>query len=297
MQLPDAINNFLRQADAHNYEHVLLVGGDTYDYHDIEGKAAISFIPGNYVPTARYVRYTPTDALLVDLNADGSPDKAVGRWPVRTLDELQTIVDKTLLWKSTQASSTPSALLIAEGDVDRQYSLMLDQLANRKLEGWSVSKAYMDDLGSQGATRLEMLNGLREGHSLTIFNGHGSLTDWGSRLLTWDMAQSIGNAATPSVMMPLACYTTYVNSVGTDTLGHQLLLGGPDGAVAIHGAATLSSLSDNARMAYTVLEEHKTSQTLGQAILRAKKSWGMTGDTLHGWNLIGDPTLQLPVPE
>lgn len=298
MPLPSAITQFLNDAAPLGYSHVLLVGGDTYDYLDREGQGALSFIPTPYTPTSEYIQHTPSDTLLVDFDGNKVPEKAIGRWPVRTLAELTTIVDKTLAWMSSDMPSDASAVLVAESQEDGDFSSQLNDLAAGSLQNWTVSTAYADELGSESAARTAMIDAVNAGRTLTVFDGHGSLTSWGSwnsTLFSYSMMPLLNNAENPTLVMPLACYTTYVNSVDTNTLGHQLLLGSDSGAVAIHGSATLSSLNDNGKMASLVLEQQQSGKTLGLSILEAKQT-NISQDLVRGWNLIGDPTVTIEPP-
>ena len=52
-----------RTARQARYQHVLLVGGDSYDYRNSAGSGSISFIPSLYVDTSDLVQYAPSDAL------------------------------------------------------------------------------------------------------------------------------------------------------------------------------------------------------------------------------------------
>ena len=60
---------------------------------------------------------TPTDSLIADLDGDEIQDLAIGRWPVRTTSDLNTIINKT----SDYSSNTPStALMVAEHTAPNQ---------------------------------------------------------------------------------------------------------------------------------------------------------------------------------
>src|SRR5690606_26671108 len=92
MPLPGALTAFLADAAAAtSYTHVLLVGGDSYDYRDGLGLGSLSFVPTLYARSGQ-VAHAPLDDRLVDLDGDGRGAKAVGRWPVRTVDDLASIV-------------------------------------------------------------------------------------------------------------------------------------------------------------------------------------------------------------
>ena len=64
--------------------YLLLVGGDSYDYDNVLGLGSLSFVPTGYARTSEFVGHAPTDMPYADLDLDGLPEVAVGRWPVRT---------------------------------------------------------------------------------------------------------------------------------------------------------------------------------------------------------------------
>lgn len=91
---PLAIRDFIAHgAAAMGTRYVQLVGGDTYDYRDDLGIGSISFIPTRYAETGFLITYSPVDPLYTDLDGDNVPDLPIGRLPVRTAAELDTMID------------------------------------------------------------------------------------------------------------------------------------------------------------------------------------------------------------
>jgi hypothetical protein len=133
-----------------------------------------------------------------------------------------------------------------------------------------------------------------EGHSLVVFGGHGAPGNWSfNSLFTAAMVDDLDPAGKPSVMMPMACYTTYCNTPETNTLAHQLLLSDTNGAAAIHAAATLSSYSDNEDLGRRALEGMlRDGLTLGQAVERARAETPGR-DVQINWTVLGDPTIRM----
>ncbi len=328
MKTPDALTRYLKAADAaFAYEHALLIGGNVNDYLNKVGDPAnppISYIPTKYAVTSERLVYTPTDALIVDFDGDELSDKALGRWPVRTEAELGYIVDKTLAFGSASSGvyQDRTALLIAEEVTPQEGFNFKQQMEriNKKLESlnpsdaanpikWdatagAVDRIYVDDIiaedppgGYLAAAQVRIQDGINQpdGQALTIFGGHGAPMSWSfNNLMTPAIAQNnLTNAGTPTLMMPMACYTTFYSETSTNTLAHQLLLAGDQGAVAIHAAATLSRYLDNERMGTATLQNQLIGgQTLGQAIEQARQSVNVRNVQIN-WTLLGDPTLRL----
>jgi hypothetical protein len=71
--------------------------------------------------------------------------------------------------------------------------------------------------------------------------------------------------------------------------------GAANGAVAIHGAGTLSDYDHNERVAREVLNAQLDGATLGEAVQRGRARAKLLGldDQVINWILLGDPTLRM----
>ncbi|MFP3940665.1 MAG: C25 family cysteine peptidase, partial [Thermoanaerobaculia bacterium] len=294
MALPSAITDYLAARDAiHPFIHVQLVGTDCYDRLSYLSEC-VSHVP---LPTAPVGvnAYSPSQNRLVDLDGDGVGDKAVGQFSVRDAGELSTIVDKAVAWETSAHSAGGSALLIADGsDGLHDFAGQIDRL-DRRL-GWSQTDVLrLAEHPDITTARDAMRTSLEAGRTVTAFSGHSSPTVWSFRsLLTPATAAALTNQGRPTIMVPLACETTYDISPNADVLGHQLLYAGSQGALAISGAVALSSLSDNERMAGHVLDGLKAGLTLGEAVQEAREALGPPFQTLQdNWLTQGDATVRL----
>jgi hypothetical protein len=294
MALPGAITDFLRARDAVDpYSHVQLVGADCYDRRNYVS-SCISFVP---LPTAPVgvTAFSPSQNRLVDLDGDGVGDKAIGQFSVRTEAELATVVAKGASWETSGLSASDSALLIAEeSDGIHDFAAQIDRLATKL--AWSGTEIL--DLGDHPdiATARAALNAsLTAGRALTVFSGHSSPTVWARRsLLTPATAGALTNAGKPTLMLPLACETTYDVSPSANVLGHQLLFGGDRGAVAISGAVSLASMADNGQMASYILDGLEAGLTLGEAVLAGRQALGTRFQTLQdNWITQGDVAIRM----
>ena len=92
------MDNFLDAANnLYSTENILIVGGHTFDYFGITNENIVNFIPSHYERVSVF-EYTATDNPYADLDGDNIPEVAIGRWPVRSVEELQTIINKTKTW-------------------------------------------------------------------------------------------------------------------------------------------------------------------------------------------------------
>jgi hypothetical protein len=293
---PQAIRDYIAYAVPNmGVRWVLLVGGDTYDYRNYLNSGSISFIPTLYIATDALVQFAPSDPLFADIDGDLVPDVALGRFPVRTAAELETLVNKTLAYDSKDYGQT--AVFAADAGADGAWFREDSEAFAAGLpEGWSVERAYLDDVGV-AAARAALINAINSGVALTSFVGHSSADRWTfSGLFFSSDAAALTNAGRPTVVNQWGCWNTYFVSPAYNTLGHRFLLSGDRGAVVVMGASTLTASSSEA-----VLGQHmmplltQPGMTIGEAMQQAKAEMAAVSkaqrDVLLGWTILGDPTL------
>ncbi|MCU0304035.1 MAG: C25 family cysteine peptidase [Thermoanaerobaculales bacterium] len=294
MALPSAITDFLaaRRVDS-PFTHVQLVGSDCFDRLNHISQC-VSFVP---LPTAPVIPtlYSPSQNRLADLDGDGVADVAVGQFSVRTEAELATIVDKGRSWRSSGLSAGNTALMIAEeGDGGHDFLAQIHRVSGH-LDA-ALTEVLDMALHPDVATAREALRtSLDAGRAVTVFSGHSSSVIWAYRgLLTPASAAALTNTGRPTLMVPLACESTYDISPSADVLGHQLLFAGEQGALAISGAVSLAGLDDNEKMAGHVLAGLASGLTLGEAVQAGREALGGLYQTLQdNWVTQGDSALRM----
>ena len=309
---PQALDNFLAQAfpaDSSidtSQNNLLIVGGHTYDYLGNLDENIVNFVPTHYREVSIF-SFTPSDNVFADLDNDQIPDLSVGRWPVRTKNDLTTIIKKSKDWHANKEASTyQDALLISQPNdssglnftrqLDMRLKLPLSQLS----EFDSITRISMQELAESGTedavqqARQSIENELNEGLDLLSFVGHGGYVSWGFQgVVNTDFIKGLNNHGKPTLLMPLACYTSNYEHPSVNTLAHQWLFAGDQGAVGIHGASVLGEYRENAIFAERYLNNTAKSNTVGEAIYKAKNEMGSLNQMLHNWALLGDPTLPL----
>jgi hypothetical protein len=306
-----AIRNYIAYA-AENMgtTTVLLVGGDTLDYHGYLGPGAVSFIPSLYTPTGPFVAFAPADPLYADVDGDDVPELALGRFPVRNSEELRQMLAKTYAWEyrdeefgEDEQPYTYESLFVADKhDLNFGYNFKMDSegMIDRLPQQWKdrVTRAYVDDLGADGAreTIIEMLN---EGVALTSFVGHSGATEWtfDGVFLASD-ARAMTNVLRPTIVTQWGCWNTFFVEPLENTMAHEFLLNGEQGAAAVLGASTLTEAEHEQALAKLLYDRLlQPGNTLGQAITEAKAEYAATNpshaDVILGWTLLGDPGLVL----
>ncbi len=305
MATPEAIKSYLAEAAEKGVTHVQLVGAATVDYNDYLGAGSISFIPSIYVYTNPNTTHTPSDISFV-VDEEGIAQMAIGRWPVRSLDELETVINKTLSWKSSGQAASHTALLIAgEDEGTTVHTKQMDGLGSKlEANGWNNTKIYIDvfvqenngDLNAAVTDAREaLLSTLNNGPTVTMFSGHSSFTKWSHDGLfrESDIAE-LSNNEKPTIALPLSCYSTYVENASSVTIAHELLTQGEQGAVAVYGSVLFSTYSQNSLVASKIMDYLLQGETLGEAILHTKQNLGSYyKDVILNGNLLGDVTLRL----
>lgn len=297
---PEAIRGFIRHAAAElGTEMVLLVGADTYDYFDRTGAGSISFVPTLYDSIGPIVRLAPVDSLYGDLDDDRVPELAIGRFPVRNSAELAAMVAKTLAYPT--AGHAGRAVVAADrGEVSNDFVQVSEQTLESLPGGWQVERAYVDELGIDGAHDL-LVGALEAGVAFAQYTGHSSSDLWSfAGLFDRDDAAALTNAGRPAVVSQLGCWNAFYVTPSATTLAEALLTSGDRGAAAVLGPSALSSTISNLWLARALNRElFEQGLALGPALVAAKREVAQTRPWMHdvvrGFTLLGDPALR-PAP-
>lgn len=294
---PRSIKSFVADAVRRlGTSHVLLVGGDSYDYKNHLSLGTTSFVPSIYVPTGPFVSYAPADPLYGDVDADGIPDIPVGRFPVRTDAELHALVAKTLAYGAGYERTAIAASDAADPRLKTSFSDSGTRFIQSLGSDWTAVSADIDGLGTSGA-RSRLINGLNAGVALTQYFGHSSPSLWSfSGLFSSVDAGKLSNSGRPTVVVQWGCWNTYYVEPAVNTLGHRLMLSGDRGAAAVLGAATLTDVKSDLALGELFSPMLGTpGLTIGETLVAAKRELAETRpdltDVLVGFTILGDPAL------
>ena len=276
---------------------VLLVGGDSYDYKNYLGDGAISFVPTMYVRTDELVGFTPSDAAMADVDQDGVPDLAIGRFPVRTIQELDLIIQKTLRYET--APHAQDSLFAAGSDESAvSFKNFSEHFMDLLPENWSKQTAFIDDLGTAQA-RSKLIDSINQGLAFLHFFGHSGPTVWTfENLFSTQHVSQLRNHETPTMVVQWGCWNTYFVAPTYNTMAHKWLLSGSQGAAAVFGSSSLSEVSSEKQFAPVFLDQlFFPGRPIGEAMTRAKqevaKAYPNLTDVNLGFHLLGDPAMVL----
>ena len=293
---PAAIQLAIRRAQQRlKTTHVLLVGGDTYDYHNVLGVNSVSFIPTNYRRIGQIIAFAPSDVVYADTDANGVANLAIGRWPVRTNAELNALLAKTLSYQNTR-----KALFISDRSLNGiSYANQAAPLANLLGQDWTTSQLSLDSYaaGQAATARADIIRNLEGGTSLLSYYGHSAPASWSREgLITASQVSGdlFNTVNQPFVAVQLGCWGTYFVEPSSTTVAHQMLLM-QKGAAAVLGATSLTESNSDLVLANHLLPR-LSSTTLGDALLQAQQAVATelpnAQDVILGGTLLGDPGLR-----
>jgi subtilisin-like proprotein convertase family protein len=296
---PKALQRYV-QGLGRDVEYVLLVGGESYDPYDYLAKGSISFIPSFYQRVGEFVAFGPTDELVVDRDGDRVPDLPIGRLPVRTLAELQVMIDKMWAWQNSLA---PRQALVSAGlsspETKAELAAVNDSYRVALGKPWTTITAAVDESGT-AAVRSSILDAFAQGMPLISYVGHSAFGQWDvTPVLRWQDVAGLGYGGRPSVVLQWGCWNGYYASPEFDTLSNHLLLQPTVGAVAAVGSSNLTSTAAHHGLGTRFLARVSGGErTVGKALLGAKRDLYAfdpnTMDAIWGQILLGDPATPLP---
>src|SRR5206468_940727 len=141
------------------------------------GLGEFDLVPTKLLPTT--LLETASDDWFGDLDGDELPDLAVGRIPVRTREEADTVVAKVLAYEAgPRGPWADQVLLVADENDTFDF-----EGASRRVEellppGMSFDEVFVRQSGREAA-RAQLLASLDQGRLIVNYVGHGSVEVWG----------------------------------------------------------------------------------------------------------------------
>ena len=293
---PAAIRDFV----GHAYEnwqppqprYLFIVGSATADYRNYLGEAPDNIVPSPMVPV-QYSGETVSDSRLVDVTGDTRPELAVGRWPVSTVDEVASLVERTLAYEAGTAVNTA---LFATDASEAQFAGM----ATRLWEGTGQDTAVMTLLN--GAEAEEVAARWNEGTWLATYIGHGSLERWGRQNIFNLAAVGQLRQSNPPIVLQLTCLTGLFAHPTQDSLA-EVMLTHRNGPVLTVAATSLTLSSHQEPFAHSLLANlvNPEIERIGDAFQNAKltldveRSSGLR-EVSDTFVLLGDPSARIVRP-
>ncbi|MBU8934687.1 MAG: type IX secretion system sortase PorU [candidate division Zixibacteria bacterium] len=330
---PAAIRDFLKYA----YESyptpapssVLLVGDGTYDYLDHFGTGFVNRVPSWILPSEEstsddaYVyfgTYGLLDSDTTYMTGDRGFDMLVARWPVRTVEEINTIVAKSKHYES------PSNLglwrnritFVADdehtdtGHDETFHANQTEQLSRGYTpRSFLRNKIYIWDYPFVGrykpTANPDIVAAFNNGSLIINYVGHGNPELWAHEHVFTrleDLPQLSNYDRLPLVFVA-SCAIGFFDEPLNDAMAEDLLVHPAGGAIGVISAARIVYSSDNAVFNQTVFSAlfEDDSLTIAEAMYLAKlrrqyanpdSPIPVTNDRIYVF--FGDPCLSLGQP-
>ena len=310
---PEAIRAFITDAYSSwtpRPTFVLLVGDGSFNPKNY---GQILPLPQGYYPNAippyladvdPWAGETAADNRYVTVDgADDLPDLLIGRLPVKTLTETQTIVDKIVQYETTPFPGgwNRNITFVADdadpeaGDFAAQSEIIATTYVTLPFTAQRIY--FTPPTTTITATRQATLNAWNAGALLMQFTGHSSWQQWAAeRFFHLDDLPTLHNGRRWPIILEMTCFTGAFHRP-EPTLDEALLTLNGGGAVAAWGATGLGvgtgHLMLNDGFFRAALRD--SVNTVGQATLVGKLSLAATGqnlDLLNTYVLLGDPALR-----
>lgn len=268
--------------------------------------------------------YVTDDYFAFLEDSDGSdllsdkPVIGVGRFPVRTVAEATTAVDKLISYStSTDYGMWKNDIcLVADDGNASQHMEQSDDLAdiiNTNHPEFFPTKIYIDAYTKQGASsggtypeaKEDMMQQLDNGVLILNYVGHGSANGWtDEKILTMQDIKKLYIKRLP-LFITATCDFSRFDAL-TNSGGEELFLNSRGGGIALVSTSRVAYMSQNAvynRMLITHIfdrDDDGRRYRLGDALRLSKCSvtdyYGRDMNKLN-FILLGDPAMQLAFPQ
>lgn len=292
-----AIRDFLAWTQTHwtpAPQFVLLVGDGSFDPRNyLVNTEQTDLVPARLIDTA--LMETVSDDWFVDFDNDGVGELALGRLPVSTVAEADTMISKIVNYSPGNAMQ--SALMVADtmdANTNFNFEAASDTLGCLLPASIGVQKVYRGNYAPSDV-HDQIVNGVNQGPLLVNFIGHGSVEVWtGDQILSTSDAATFNNGTRLPVFLMMTCLNGYYQNPARESLAESLVRTDAGGAIAVWASSGMTEpvpQFDMSRALYQALFGDQPS-TLGEAIRRAKIGNSDT-DVRRTWILFGDPTMRV----
>lgn len=303
---PAAIRAYLAHAYAAwtpRPTYVVLVGDGSFDPRQYRAGSPPTFIPPYLADVDPWAGETAADNRYVAVDGqDILPDMLIGRLPVKTLTETQTVVDKIVQYETNPYPggwNENVAFVADNADEAGDFAAASEVAAGYVSSPFTSQRIYFTPPDTTiTTTRQAVLNNWNSGALIIQYTGHSSWQQWAiERFLHLDDLPALRNDRRWPIVIEMTCFTGAFQRP-EPTLDEALLTLNGAGAIATWGATGLG-----VGTGHNILDEgffragfSDTVSTVGLATWAGKLSLAITGqnpDLLDTFTLLGDPALRL----
>jgi hypothetical protein len=309
---PDAIRAYLADAYANwtpRPAYVLLVGDGTSDPKRYRSNSFVTYLPPYLAEVDPWAGETAADNRFVTLDGnDALPDMLIGRLPVNSLTETQTVVNKIVQYETWPAVGgwNANVVFVAEnadsaGDFAADSALLASAYITAPYTAQPLY--FIPPTTTITATRQGLISRWNGGAGLIFYTGHSSIHQWGLDEATGqplfhlnDVAGLWNNVRQP-VVMELTCFTGAFQTPGLSVIDEALVRRAEGGAVAVWGPTGLGVATGHVKLAEGFLEglfQYNVVE-VGRLALAGKLRLALSAtapDLLDTFTLLGDPATR-----
>ncbi|HXI90111.1 MAG TPA: C25 family cysteine peptidase [Blastocatellia bacterium] len=288
---PYAVRAFLQYART-NWktppQYVLLAADASYDPKNYLGFGDWDIVPTKLVDTESME--TSSDDWFADFDADGVPEMAVGRLPVRSRAEAASMVARIVSYDKSSGSA--ELTLVADANEGFDFESANAQLRALVPSDTRIVEIDRGQMGDQAKPAL--IDAINRGQKIVNYTGHGNVDQWRANLLTNADAGLLTNQNHLALFVMMTCLNGYSDDPALSSLAKALMKSASGGAVAVWASSGMTMPDQQALMNQEfyrqVFGRHGIS--LGDAIKSAKAAVS-DSDVRRSWMLLGDPTMRL----
>ncbi len=322
---PIAIRDFLKYAQTTwkvKPQYVLLFGAGSYDYKNINTTATNWVPPYETLESNVQILTLASDDFYVFL--DPTVDRismAVGRLPIRSLTDAQTVVNKIISYESNagfdswrnRITFVADDGLTSTGDDFATHTSQAEELAQLHTpDSFTKEKIFIVQYPivntSTGRTKptanMAIDEAINTGTAILNWTGHGNTQQWAHENV-FSVSQDfplLNNKGKLFFLVAATCdFARYDDPPPSDvSAGEQLLLMADRGAVAEVTPDRVVYSGDNAILNEAFydnllkMDSQGKPVRLGDAMWQTKQILNSTNDQKH--HLLADPTMRLAVP-
>ncbi len=328
---PTAIRDFLKEAyevlPAPCPSAVLLVGDGSYDFENNLNTATLNYIPPyihSYDSTAsddNYVYFGNFGLLDSDTShfSDRGYDMMISRWPVRSVGELNTVIEKIEKYEASTNFGPWRATVTFVAD-DEFGNFNTESFHTRQTEdlqkyhlpaAFRRNKIYLwdypfDSNRQKPAVNQAIIRSINEGTLMVNYVGHGNPDTWAHEHVfnrNTDLPQ-LHNADRLALIFTASCSIGFFDDPTRDGMAEDLLRLRDGGAVGTVAATRLVFAGENADFNQQVFDIlfGNDSLSICQAIFTAKLLRQYSSGSPRpirndrSYEFFGDPFMKLGVP-
>jgi hypothetical protein len=322
---PDAIRAFLRDVHARApIQSVLLVGDGSVQLRHRAVEQDGLILPPFLLDTDALVGEIPCDTcyarLSHDVRNDRLPAFAVGRFPVRSVADVDLLVQKTI----TAIEAPPSgvwrtqALFLSDNDVAGDgspdaagpFAPLAATIQGTLAPTMTLARFVYEPAARVGgyvtsaSVRRPFFAAFDAGAALVTYVGHASPWQWAAveandappyLVSTYDSDRQNGSRL--PILLSLTCLSGQWTNMVEPTIDERLLLAPNGGTIASLSPAGSSVNTGHPIIAEAAMSSLIAGASLGDshmAVLAALADEGRYPELLYSYNLLGDPVVTLP---